>query len=112
MSAGDTELEVEPPATAKRHGVLWQVYNSANDFNFIKTFRWGLIVGALICVLSILSLFTRELNLGIDFEGGSVWEVESNGVSIEDARDVMADLGQSGAKIQEVKNEADDTESL
>ena len=34
-----------------------------------------------------LSLFTRGLNLGIDFEGGVSWEVSAPGVSVSEARD-------------------------
>ena len=88
---------------------LRDVYQNRNDFNFIKTFRWGLIVAAVICVISITSLVTRGLNLGIDFEGGSVWELPTNGASVDDARDVMTDAGESGAKIQLV-TAADGTE--
>jgi preprotein translocase subunit SecF len=83
-------------------GYLRQLYECTNDFNFIKTFRWGLIVGAIICLVSIGSLVTRGLNLGIDFEGGGVWEVPVTDVSIEDARDVLEPLGAGDAKIQTV----------
>ena len=104
----DTPADPGPPAR-KKPGVFHQLYTNSNDFNFIKTFRWGLIIAALICVVSIVSLVTRELNLGIDFEGGSVWEVPTNDASIDDVRSLMADLGESGAKIQTV-TDADGTE--
>ena len=83
-------------------GYLRQLYECTNDFNFIKTFKWGLIIGAVICIVAILSLVTRGLNLGIDFEGGGVWEVPVTDVSIEDARDVLEPLGAGDAKIQTV----------
>jgi preprotein translocase subunit SecF len=105
----DTIETVDPEPAPKKQGVLRQIYNCTNDFNFIKTFKWGLIIGGAICVFAIVSLFTRELNLGIDFEGGSVWELPTSGNSIEDARDVMAENGAPDAKIQTV-TDADGTE--
>ena len=78
---------VEPEVPEKKQGVFRQIYNCTNDFNFIKTFRWGLIIGAAICVLSIVSLFTRGLNLGIDFEGGSkISFATTQPVALEDVR--------------------------
>ena len=51
MSPEDTEVEVVPDAgdgdRGRRGGVLRSVYQSTNDFDFVKTFRWGLAVGAL-----------------------------------------------------------------
>ncbi len=90
---------------------LRAVYQSTNDFNFVKTFRWGLLVALIVSVISIVSLFANGLNLGIDFEGGSVWEVPSDGASVEDARVVMTELDAGSAKIQLVTN-ADGTEVL
>ncbi len=51
-------------------------------------------------VVSIAALFTRGLNLGIDFEGGVSWEVSAPGVSVSDARDALGDVGEGNAKIQ------------
>ena len=48
-----------------------------NDYDFRKVWRIGIPLSILFVLISILSLFTRELNLGIDFEGGGVWEVPS-----------------------------------
>jgi preprotein translocase subunit SecF len=88
-----------------------QLYQGTNDFDFTKTFRWGLLVALVVSLLSIALLFTRELNLGIDFEGGGVWEVTVVDVSVEEARDVMTGLGEGGAKIQ-LATSADGTEVL
>lgn len=109
----DIDEAVEPvadqPGAIRRN--LRAVYQSTNDFNFVKTFRWGLLIALLVSVISIISLFANGLNLGIDFEGGSVWEVPSDGASVEDARVVMTELDAGNAKIQLVTN-ADGTEVL
>ena len=109
----DIDEAVEP--VVDHHGAIRRnlraCYQSTNDFNFVKTFRWGLIVALVVSVISTISLFANGLNLGIDFEGGSVWEVPSDGASVEDARGVMTELDAGSAKIQLVTN-ADGTEVL
>jgi len=104
---------VEP--AVDHHGAIRRnlraVYQSTNDFNFVKTFKWGLIVALVVSIISVFSLITNGLNLGIDFEGGSVWEVPSDGASVDDARAVMVELDAGSAKIQLVTN-ADGTEVL
>jgi preprotein translocase subunit SecF len=53
-------------------------------------------------VISIGSLFTRGLNLGIEFEGGTSWEVTAPDVSVSDARDALSGTDAASAKIQNV----------
>ncbi len=109
----DIDETVEP--VVDHHGAIRRnlraVYQSTNDFNFVKTFKWGLIVALVVSIISVFSLITNGLNLGIDFEGGSVWEVPSDGASVDDARAVMVELDAGSAKIQLVTN-ADGTEVL
>jgi preprotein translocase subunit SecF len=71
-----------------------------NAIDFATWWKRGLILSAVLVVISLLSLFTRGLNLGIDFEGGTSWEVSAPSVSIDAARDALAGLGQGQAKIQ------------
>jgi preprotein translocase subunit SecF len=109
----DIDETVEP--AVDHHGAIRRnlraVYQSTNDFNFVKTFKWGLIIALVVSIISVVSLLTNGLNLGIDFEGGSVWEVPSDGASVDDARAVMVELDAGSAKIQLVTN-ADGTEIL
>jgi preprotein translocase subunit SecF len=81
---------------------LGRLYRGENDINFTKWWRRGLILSSLLIVISVLSLFTRGLNLGIDFEGGVSWEVKAPGVSVTDARNALGSVGESSAKIQQV----------
>jgi len=77
-----------------------RLYRGENDINFVKWWRRGLILSALLIVISVLSLFTRGLNFGIDFEGGVSWEVKAPGVSVVDARSALDSVGEGQAKIQ------------
>jgi preprotein translocase subunit SecF len=82
-----------------------RLYRGENDINFVKWWRRGLILSAVLIVISVASLFTRGLNLGIDFEGGVSWEVKAPGVSVSDARSALDGVGEGQAKIQIVGTE-------
>ena len=79
---------------------LLRLYRGENDINFTKWWRRGLIFSAVLILISLTSLFTRGLNLGIDFEGGVSWEVKAPGVSVSDARAALGNVGEGEAKIQ------------
>jgi preprotein translocase subunit SecF len=84
---------------------IWnKLYHGDTHINFIGRSRIFFTVSALLVLVSIVSLLTRGLKLGIDFEGGVVWEVPSGGASIEDARSTLTDLGINDAKVQTQDN--------
>jgi preprotein translocase subunit SecF len=90
-----------------RRSIFSRLYNGETDIEFVGHFgRWLLISGVVI-VAGLVSLFTRGLNLGIDFEGGSVWEVDANEASIEDARDAVADAGLDSAVVQTLESDGE-----
>ena len=72
--------------------------------------RWvGITISGILILLTVLSLWTRGLNLGIDFEGGVSWDVPAeNGFTTGDAEDVLEanDLSAEGARIQERSSDA------
>jgi preprotein translocase subunit SecF len=77
-----------------------------STIDFPTWWKRALILSAVLILISIGSLLTRGLSLGIDFVGGVSWEVPAPGVSVSDARESLAEVGQDGAKIQIV---GDDT---
>ena len=81
---------------------LRRLYRSENNINFVRWWRRGLILSSALILISIVSLFTRGLNLGIDFEGGVSWEIKAPGVSVSQARSTLEGVGEGGAKIQQV----------
>jgi preprotein translocase subunit SecF len=56
-------------------------------------------------LIGVGSLLTRDLNLGIDFEGGVVWQVAAGEASVGDARDALDEFGLGGATIQELESD-------
>jgi len=71
-----------------------------DDIDFRRLWRIGAVVSAVLVVLSGGALLVRGLNLGIDFEGGTAWEVDVDDVSVADARDALEPVGAADARIQ------------
>ena len=58
-------------------------------------------LSAVLIVISVVSLFTRGLNLGVDFTGGVVVETNfSQPPNIEQLRDALAKAGVASAQVQ------------
>ena len=76
------------------------LYRGEAPVDFPKLWRRALVVSATLLVIGIGSFAVQGLNLGLDFEGGTSYEVRSPGTSVADAREVMADLGAADARIQ------------
>ena len=83
-------------------GLLKDLYTGDNRIDFPKWWPRLLVLSAVLVVISVGSLVVRGLNLGIDFEGGSVYEVTSD-ASVADARTVLEDAGYEEARIQTVE---------
>jgi preprotein translocase subunit SecF len=83
-------------------GVLSRLYRGETTFNFVGRRWWGFGVSLLLIVVTMLSLFTRGLNLGIDFEGGVAWEVPAATLTIEDVITILEsnNVDTADAKIQ------------
>jgi preprotein translocase subunit SecF len=110
MTAGT----VAPEATGFR-ATLRAIYHERTSFDFVGRSRlWALISGTLLAI-SIAALLISGLNLGIDFEGGTQWEltVARGEASTDDVRTALdgtpaADariliLGNDGIRVQEAE---------
>ena len=83
-------------------GVGYDLYRGRNDFNFPRYWKLMLGISALLVAVSLGSLLTRGLNLSIDFEGGTVWEVPSKALTQAQAEKALAPFGANAAeKFQE-----------
>ncbi len=79
---------------------LSRMYRNQTDLNFPAYWKRVLMVSVALMVIGALSLLTRGLNLGLEFEGGAAWELPRNGVSVDETRDVLDGLGLGDARIQ------------
>jgi len=83
-------------------GTMSDLYRGRTDFNFPRVYARTTIVSLVLVVASVGFLFTRGLNLSIDFEGGSVWEVPAANFTQAQAEKVLTDAKvPSGEKFQE-----------
>ena len=83
--------------------LLRRLYSGENDVDFLGARRRIAIVTAVLVVVLGGSLLFRGLSLGIEFEGGVVWEVpQGDDGSTADVEDVLASLGVTDDRVQPV----------
>ena len=72
-------------------------------FNFVGLAPYAAVFSAILIVLSGASFFTKGLNLGIDFIGGSMIEVQTQGpADIGKLRQTMMRVGGEDAQVQQL----------
>jgi preprotein translocase subunit SecF len=91
---------VSPRADGRRHTPA-DFYHERTNFDFAgRPWRWAILSGTLI-LIALIAMVTQGLNLGIDFEGGTSWQVpvEGKSASVGDVRDVIRPLGLGDARV-------------
>jgi preprotein translocase subunit SecF len=89
------------PGVTRRHRIS-DLYHEHTNFQFIKHSRRWLILSGTLILLSLVLVGVRGLNFGIDFKGGTEWQVKMAGgkhASIGEVRDIIGPLGFSDAKV-------------
>jgi preprotein translocase subunit SecF len=98
-SPPDGQATEDIPGVTRRHR-LSDFYHERTNFQFIKHSRRWLILSSTFMVIAFVLLATRGLNLGIDFKGGTAWNVNTNGkATVSGVRDVIRPLGFNDAKV-------------
>jgi preprotein translocase subunit SecF len=83
-------------------GMGSDLYRGRNDFDFPRLWKRIGVISIILVIISLISLFTRGLNLSIDFEGGSVWEIPSQTFTEAQATKALAPFGANSIeKFQE-----------
>ena len=83
---------------------LRELFRGENNYNFHKLWRYGFVLSGVLLSVTVLSLAVQRLELGIDFKGGTAWEVPTSSLSVGDARDALRPLGLATAKVQTIGN--------
>jgi preprotein translocase subunit SecF len=70
------------------------------NFNFSSKFKYANILSLILFVLSVILIFFKGLNYGIDFKGGTLIELRSNNIEAVSIRDILKgmDLGDVNVK--------------
>jgi len=85
---------------------LRMLFRNEHHFDFPAMWRKALIGSAVLVLVSVGALVFRGLNLGIEFEGGTAWEVTAPGVSVAETRDALGGTGAESGKIQTLGSDA------
>ncbi len=88
---------------SSRRGILGRLYHGETSFDFVGKRKIGFAFSLILVLLTLGSLLTRGLSLGIDFEGGVAWQVPSSAtMDVDAARSVLDDNGiqTENAKVQ------------
>ena len=84
---------------------LKSLYRGEAPINFPNLWRWAFIASTFVLLVGIASFAVRGLNLGLDFEGGTSYEVQAPGESVAHIREVLSETGLSNSRIQLVDGE-------
>ena len=87
---------------AKPKGALRRLYSGQTHFDFIGKRRIWFSISAAILVLGIAAIGIRGLNLGIDFRGGSVWQVEARNVTVDQVTSAVEKAGLAQPVVQQL----------
>jgi preprotein translocase subunit SecF len=101
-AAGETAANAP---TARRRSIWTRLYHGETNVDFVGRRKLWFTLSLVAVLIGIGSLLTRDLNLGIDFEGGVVWQVAAGEASVGDARDALDEFGLGGATIQELESD-------
>ena len=84
---------------SKLSGLGGRLYTGETSFNIIGNRRRWYVVSAVFILASIGALVIQGLHLGIEFKGGSSYTVNKAGISVEQARASVANVGIEGEII-------------
>jgi preprotein translocase subunit SecF len=97
---------VKPVEKSLAKTSLWsRLYHGETNFNIVGRRRLWFVISGVVLLIGLVSLFTRDLHLGIDFEGGVVWEVPAGDASVADARDAVAEAGVDDATVTTLESD-------
>jgi preprotein translocase subunit SecF len=102
------------PGITRRHRPS-DLYHERTNFQFIKHSKYWAILSGSFMVLAILLLIFRGLNLGIEFKGGTSWQVnmgQGKKASVAEVRDLLGPLGLGDAKVSVLSSSATSTNSV
>jgi len=88
-----------------------RLFRGQTAIDFYGKRKVGMTLAVIVVVVTFASLFTRGLNLGLDFEGGDAWDVPaSETFTADEAGDVLEDNGIStvGSRIQRRSGDSTD----
>ena len=77
-----------------------RLYRGETSFDFVNRRRWWYALSAIVIVAGIASFAVKGFNWGIDFKGGTQWEVTAQNPSVNKVQDAVTRAGLTGATVE------------
>jgi len=81
---------------------LKSLYQGENPVNFPNLWKRAFIASTIVLIVGVGSFAIRGLNLGLDFEGGTSYEVRSSSVTVSETREILSSVGAADSRVQKV----------
>jgi preprotein translocase subunit SecF len=82
---------------------VWtRLYHGETRIDFMKARRRWFMLSSAVIALGLVSLGFNGLNLGIEFRGGTSWEVPSKTLTVTKARNALPSSMRADAKVQQL----------
>ncbi len=88
------------PLGGQPSSLFSRLYHGETKYEFVRKWKQWFGLSMVFILIGLATLGIRGLTLGIDFKGGTVWQVPAKTASVSDARDAVRSLGIANAKIQ------------
>ena len=77
------------------------------NFNFSSKFKYANILSLILFTLSVILIFFKGLNYGIDFKGGTLIELRSNNIEATLIRDTLKNMNLGDVNVKKFGKEGD-----
>ena len=82
------------------HEKIWtKLYLGHTAFSFVGHRRRWYILSSIVILVGMAALGIRGLNFGIEFKGGTSWEITNSALTVNQARAVVSSLGIKQATV-------------
>ncbi|MHB2027251.1 MAG: protein translocase subunit SecF [Acidimicrobiales bacterium] len=99
--SNDTETLDDAPS-AKEYGRVGRLYHGLTTVDFVGRRRTWFTISIVVIVVGLGSLGIRGFNLGIDFKGGSSWEVLAPNTSITAMTHAVEKVGLTSPTVEKL----------
>lgn len=106
LGEDDSPTGPDGPVAVKGHGVFKRLYHGETNADIVGRWKVWFGASAVLLLIGAISLITGGLQLGIDFTGGTVWEVQAGDAEVTEVQDAMAGLGYEDVQVQEITQAA------
>ncbi len=86
----------------KPRSVFKRLYHGETRWNIVGRWKLWFALSGVLLLIGAAGLASNGANLGIDFTGGTVWQVSAGKAKVSDVQKAMADLGYADVQVTEL----------